>query len=266
MHSLLKTMNEAPLSFESPFAQENTETTLLAERCRQRLRSMHINSFDHEHGGLQSPVKFIDRDSVEYSLVLAAENDQSEANMATKTLDNAMALLDKEWGGIYQYSTQARWDLPHHKKTMATQAASLRLYSLAYAFFKHTRYLAIAQSIRNYIERFLTSNNGAFYCGQSDSIPGMDARLYFSLNNIERNKFGIPEIDERITSRENGWAIEALATCFEYTGDEATYNKARRNPAFANHILFLHQHKENRRRHTDNHSKRHGDSSCRRCG
>ncbi|MEM7027892.1 MAG: hypothetical protein AAF410_06690, partial [Pseudomonadota bacterium] len=122
MHSLLKTMNEAPISSPSLLSEGIADKTVLSERCRQRLRSMHINSFDYDNGGLLSPIKFIDRDSVEYSMTLAAENDQSETNMAMKTLDNAMSLLDKEWGGIYQYSTQARWDLPHYRKTMSTQA------------------------------------------------------------------------------------------------------------------------------------------------
>jgi len=226
MYSLLKTMNKEPVKFSSILLNLNETESQLSESCRQRLRSMHINSFDHKKGGLNSPVKYIDRDSVEYSLTLANDNDQSEANMAKLTLDNAMALIDKEWGGVFQYSTQYRWDLPHHKKTMANQAAMLILYSLAYAQFKQTRYLAVTQMILAYIAGFLTSENGAFYCSQSDHVAGMDPRWYFSLNDSARRQFGIPDIDETISSRENGWAIEALAACFEYTGDESSLTMA----------------------------------------
>lgn len=222
MHSLLKTTVAEPVQFRPAASHEIQQENALDRRCRQRLRSMHINSFDWDQGGLQSPVKFIDRDSVEYALVQAGDNVHSETQMAGLTLDKAMALLDPVWGGVYQYSTQGRWDNPHHLKTMANQAGHLRLYALAYAQLQQDRYLAVAQAIRSYIARFLTRDDGAFYAGQSDTVPGMDPRFYFSLRDSERQRMGIPGVDQRIRTRENGWAIEALATLYEFGGDHCS--------------------------------------------
>ncbi len=219
MHSLLKTTNEEPVQLRAVTGIAKENDNALDRRCRRRLRSMHINSFDWDQGGLQSPVKFIDRDSVEYALVQAGDNDHSETGMARLTLDRALALLDPVWGGVYQYSTGGRWDNPHHQKTMANQAGHLRLYALAHARLQQDRYLAVARAIRSYIARFLTRDDGAFYAGQSDTVPGMDPRFYFSLNDPERRRLGMPEVDKRIRTRENGWAIEALATLYEFGGD-----------------------------------------------
>lgn len=240
MHSLLKTTIEEPVQIHPATGINKKKNNALDRRCRRRLRSMHINSFDWDQGGLQSPVKFIDRDSIEYALAQAGDNDHSEKKMARLTLDKAIALLDPTWGGVYQYSTDSRWDNPHHQKTMANQAGHLRLYALAYAQLRQDRYLAVAQAIRSYIARFLTRNDGAFYAGQSGIVPGIDPRLYFSLNDIERRRLGMPEIDKRIRTRENGWAIEALATLYEFGGDHCSLLMALK--AFRRiHLLCRHE-------------------------
>lgn len=226
MHALLKSSCETPLTIERTLRLAEQANPVLSNECRRRLRYMHMQSFDWEQGGLLSPIKFIDRDSVEYSLLGAMDHDQTEERMARLTLDNAIALVDPVWGGIYQYSTQGKWDIPHYRKTMAAQAGHLRLYSLAHAQTKFDRYLNVTNSIQSYIKEFMTSDSGTFYSGQADSIAGMNPMLYFSLDKSKRQLFGMPEIDKRILTRENGWIIEALATHYEYCGDEQSLTLA----------------------------------------
>ncbi|GJM05824.1 MAG: hypothetical protein DHS20C09_18200 [marine bacterium B5-7] len=220
MHALLKSTCEIPVPKERSLRFAEQINPVLSNEVRRRLRYMHIQSFDQEQGGLLSPIKFIDRDSTEYSLAVANDQDKNEERMARITLDNASALLDPVWGGVYQYSTQGKWDVPHYRKTMAAQAGHLRLYSLAYAQMKLNRYKEVCDSIQTYIKDFMTSGFGAFYTGQSDCIAGINPMLFFSLSNTNRKKIGIPEIDKRIHTRENGWIIEALATHYEYCGNQ----------------------------------------------
>ena len=226
MHALLKSSCEAPVSLERKLKLIEQVNPVLSNECRRRLRYMHMRSFDRERGGLLSPIKFIDRDSVEYSLVAAANHDQNEERMARLTLDSALALVDPEWGGVYQYSTQGKWDVPHYRKTIAAQAGHLRLYSLAYAHMHFDRYLDVTNSIQSYIRKFMTSETGAFYSGQSDRISGISPLLFFSLNKQQRQMIGVPEIDKRILARENGWIIEALATHYEFCGSQKSLNMA----------------------------------------
>jgi uncharacterized protein len=226
MHALLKSTCEIPVPIERTLRLTEQVNPVLSNEVRRRLRYMHMQSFDHEQGGLLSPIKFIDRDSTEYALVLAADQDKNEKRMARLTLDNATALVDPAWGGVYQYSTQGKWDVPHYRKIMAAQAGHLRLYSLAYAQMNYSRFQDVANSIQSYIKNFMTSEYGAFYSGQSDSIAGLNPMLYFSLDKSKRQLFGIPEIDKRILTRENGWIIEALATHYEYCGNQQSLNMA----------------------------------------
>ena len=219
MHTLLKTTCETPLTKENILKLTEKINPILSDECRRRLRYMHMQSFDWKHGGLLSPIKFIDRDSVEYSLVIAADGDKNEKRMAKLTLDNAIALIDPIWGGVYQYSTLSKWDVPHYRKTMAAQAGHLKLYSLAYGYLQSANYLNATKLIQNYIKNFMTSNKGAFYAGQSGNVKGMDPKKYFSYATKEREEIGFPEIDKRILTRENGWIIEALATHAEYCND-----------------------------------------------
>ncbi|MEE8321268.1 MAG: hypothetical protein V3R68_05445 [Gammaproteobacteria bacterium] len=188
---------------------------------------MHICSFDWVNGGLKTPVKFLDRDSTEYSLTQAADYNRSEERMARMTLEKTFALLDPVWGGAYQYSTQGQWNIPHFRKTMASQSGHLRLYALAYSLWKQDRYIASGLLIKDYLKRFLTSPKGAFYTGQNDCIDGMESTRFFSLDDQQRIKAGMPDIDKRILTRENGWAIEALATFYEFTGNKDALSRAR---------------------------------------
>ena len=59
---------------------------------------------------------------------------------------------------------------------------------------------------------------------------------YFSLNDQQRKKHGIPEVDKNIYSRENGWAIEALACLHEHCADEKALTMALN----AAHYIILH--------------------------
>ena len=231
MHALLKTTVEEPIL---PIYLDNDQKTIpvsdpeISSDLKRKLLYKHIQSFDWEHGGLISPIKFLDRDSVEYSLLQAANHDQTESRMARLSLSRSFSLLDPVWGGVYQYSTQGDWDHPHYEKTMANQTGYLRIYAMAYSLWREQRFLLAANCIYKYIKHFLTSPDGAFYSAQSDKIDGYDTSAYFSSNNKQRMNVGIPEVCKQIFSRENGWAIEALATLYEYTGDKSALQRAVR--------------------------------------
>jgi uncharacterized protein len=142
--------------------------------------------------------------------------------MARETLDAQRKLIDPVWGGVYQYSTDGDWDHPRFEKIMQMQAENLRIYAQAYTVWKDPAYLQAARQIRDYLRNFLTSPDGAFYTSQdADLVPGEHSGEYFALNDNERRRRGIPRVDQQIYARENGWAINALATLYAVTGDTA---------------------------------------------
>src|SRR5215469_12481526 len=194
---------------------------LLSDALRQRLNKDYRAGYDDKYGSWGTDQKFLDWDSVEYSMVLARLNKDAQAeHMARQTLTEQLHLLDPAWGGVYQYSTDGDWNHPHFEKIMQMQAENLRAYSLGYAQFHDEAYLHAAEEIRRYLKTFLTSPQGAFYTSQdADLVEGHHSGEYFALDDAARRKQGVPHVDKHMYARENGWAINALVAFYDATDD-----------------------------------------------
>jgi len=112
---------------------------------------------------------------------------------------------------------------------MNFQAGNLRIYSLAYEEWHDPEYLKAAQDVQRFLTTFLASPEGAFYTSMdADLIEGKHSAAYFKLDDTGRRKLGIPRIDKHVYSRENGWAIEALAVLYAASGDRQYLDQAVR--------------------------------------
>jgi hypothetical protein len=203
---------------------------ILAAPTRAKLVANYFAGYDPKFGSWGTDQKFLDWDSVEYSIVLARRDGNKQAErMARQTLDEQLHLLDPAWGGVYQYSTDGDWNSPHFEKIMQMQAENLRIYSLAYAQFQDPKYLYAALEIRRYLKTFLTSPTGAFYTSQdADVVEGHHSADYFALDDAKRRAQGVPRVDQHIYARENGWAINGLVALYAATGDTSVLDDALR--------------------------------------
>jgi uncharacterized protein YyaL (SSP411 family) len=174
--------------------------------------------------------KYLDANSIEYAMRLAAHGNAEAAKRAADTLHNATALLDPAWGGMYQYSVGGHWSEPHFEKLISIQADALREYSLAYAQTQNREDLSAMQSVRRYVMTFLRSpSTSAFYVSQdADLHDGQENASYFKLSDRDRRANGIPHIDTHVYARENGWMIGALCVEYAATGDASALAQARR--------------------------------------
>ena len=196
----------------------------LPEDLRAMLETAHRQAYDMRLGSLKLAQKYLDRDSVEYALTLAAGGDKTEARRARQTLDAARALIDPVWGGMYQYSTHGDWLHPHFEKIMRTQAGALRLYAQSYALTRNVRDLQSANAIRDYLLHFLRdADTGAFHGTQdADVVQGEKAHDYFKRGDQARRRIGMPRIDPHLYAQENGLAIDALVSLYQATRDADT--------------------------------------------
>jgi len=194
---------------------------------RAVLFSRHRKTYDVRDGGLATPQKYLDRDSVEYALVQAFDGDHDEAVMARTTLDAARALFDPVWGGVYQYSTYGDWEHPHFEKLATVQGQYLRIYAMAAAASGKPADAKAVGEIKRYIDAFLKSPDGAFYVSQdADLKPGEHSKEYFDLDDAKRRALGVPRVDKHIYTLQNGQIIEALATSGELLGDKSSVDEA----------------------------------------
>jgi uncharacterized protein YyaL (SSP411 family) len=205
------------------------DSPLLSAALREDLEKRFIAQYDTAHGSWGFDQKYLDWSSVEYAMAKARTGDAQAEHMARQTLDAQHALLDPVWGGVYQYSVGGDWKEPHFEKIMAFQAENLRIYALAYAQFHEQQYLDNALAIERFLRTFLTSPDGAFYTSQdADLIEGQHSAAYFKLDDAGRRKLGVPRVDKHVYARENGWAINALATLYGVTGDRRYLDEATR--------------------------------------
>jgi uncharacterized protein YyaL (SSP411 family) len=232
MASMLQAVIDDPSPGPSVQAEKKIDfptNPLLAADLRKTLDQDYFAGYDAKLGSWGTDQKFLDWDSVEYAMELAAHGDARAEHMARQTLDAQLQLIDPVWGGVYQYSTDGVWTKPHFEKIMAMQAENLRIYADAYSQFKDPKYLQAAESIRNFLKNFLSGPEGAFYTSQdADVVEGKHSGEYFALNDQQRRAQGLPRVDKHIYSRENGWAITAFATLYGVTGEQDALDRATR--------------------------------------
>lgn len=232
MASMLQAIIDDPSPGPSIIAEpplEQAGDAGLKPEQRDKLRKILRDAYDSKNRGWGVVQKFLDWDIVEFCLSEAMRGDQELERMARETLDAQRQLIDPVWGGVYQYSTDGDWKHPHFEKIMQMQAENLRSYAQAYALWKDPPHLEAAKKIRDYLRNFLTSPGGAFYTSQdADLVQGEHSADYFALSDADRRKRGVPRIDQHIYARENGWAINALATFYGVTGDESALSDAMR--------------------------------------
>jgi uncharacterized protein len=194
-----------------------------------RLRERLIDSYDSKNKGWGTVQKFLNWDTIEYCIVSSMEGDTNFARMARETLGAQLDLIDPIWGGVCQYSTDGDWQHPHFEKIMQMQSENIRAYAEAYAVWGEPVYLNTSKKIYGYLKNFLMSPDGTFYASQdADLIPGEHSADYFKLGDSERRKLGIPRVDQHVYSRENGWAINALAVLTAASGDHQALEDAIR--------------------------------------
>lgn len=212
-------LDETKIKFAgSPFLQDTV---------KEKLIQNHKDAYDPEVGGLYIFQKYIDRDSLEYSLIQSQNGNDEEKEMAKKTLDGSLMLIDPVWGGVYQYSTMGDWNYPHFEKLGFLQGEYMRTYSLAYSVFKDPLYLMAATDIHRYIKTFLTGPDGSFYTSQdADLVQGEHSSEYFVLNDTERRSKGIPNVDKHIYSSQNGLIINGLTSLYKETLNKDYLNDA----------------------------------------
>ena len=206
-----------------------SDQAFLSDKDIDRLRQRLIDAYDSKNKGWGTVQKFLNWDTIEYCLVASMQGDTSLARMGQETLAAQLNLIDPIWGGVCQYSTDGDWQHPHFEKIMQMQAENIRTYAEAYAVWGDPIYLNTSKKIYDYLRSFLMSPEGAFYASQdADLVPGEHSADYFKLGDSERRTLGIPRVDQHVYSRENGWAINALAVLSAVSGDRQPLEDAIR--------------------------------------
>ena len=138
-------------------------------------------SFDPINGGWGRAPKFPQPMTIEYLLRrYLATGDARPLAIARRSLD-AMAdggIRDQLGGGFHRYSTDAQWLVPHFEQMLYDNAQLARVYLHAWALTRDERYSAVARGTLSYMQRELTTVDGAFAASQDADTNGTEGLTF----------------------------------------------------------------------------------------
>jgi len=131
-------------------------------------------NMDFDLGGRKGAPKFPMPNNYEFLLRYAIQANNSEILNYVNTSLTSMAyggINDQIGGGFSRYSVDKKWHVPHFEKMLYDNGQLVSLYSEAYQATKNELYKNTVYQTLEFIERELTTSEGAFYSSlDADSI------------------------------------------------------------------------------------------------
>ncbi len=162
----------------------------LSPQLGQNAVTQILSRFDAEHGGFGRAPKFPPHGNLQFLIQqYRATGQEPLLRPITATLDAMWlgGLHDHIGGGFHRYATDAKWLLPHFEKMLYDNAQLIRAYADGYQLTKNERYRVAVSDIIRWVEREMTSPEGAFYSALDAGEVGKEGEAYIwtrdQLNN-----------------------------------------------------------------------------------
>ncbi|MCK4857652.1 MAG: thioredoxin domain-containing protein [candidate division Zixibacteria bacterium] len=196
----------------------------LSNEVLTEVQKLLTDQFDSTYGGFGTQPKFPLPEVVRFMLgAVRPDGVPLYAEMLTSTLAAQLGLIDTVWGGCYRYARFADWSSPSHEKLLADNAQLLNSYLDAYLATGEENYKSAAEQIIRYMDHFLKTNRGWGFCNsQHADLPAPDGYIegedYYSHNDEQRRRYGIPPVDSSIYTEANCYAVRAYLKAAQVLG------------------------------------------------
>ncbi|MGI6169766.1 MAG: thioredoxin domain-containing protein [Christensenellales bacterium] len=178
---LHSTSNKISAALKEAAAAKGQQTQQPNQAIFARAAQDFSRNFSEPWGGFGHAPKFPTPHHLFFLLRHAYFNQDHPAKTMVQTTLNHMAsggIYDQIGGGFCRYSTDERWLAPHFEKMLYDNALLSIAYLEAYQFTDNPAYKRITQQTLAYVQRSLTSPQGAFYCAQDADSEGQEGAFY----------------------------------------------------------------------------------------
>ena len=213
INDLWKNRNELLVTSSEDITQKlNESNQQLSEPIDDLIFSKAFNdlskSFDKVNGGFSLAPKFPMPGNLYLLMRYFSSNNSNDAlKMVNLTLEKMRygGIYDHLGYGFHRYSTDDLWLVPHFEKMLYDQAQLIELYLEAFQITKNQLFKKTAQEIIEYVQRDMTSLEGAFFSAEDADSDGVEGKFY--LWTLEQIKEVLAEPELFVDSfniKENG--------------------------------------------------------------
>ena len=138
-------------------------------------------TYDPQKGGFEPAPKFPTPHRLLFLLRCYHRTGEPKALEMVENTLTAMRLggiWDHVGFGFHRYSTDKNWLLPHFEKMLYDQALMAIAYLESYQITKNPLYARTAEEIFTYVQRDMTSSEGAFFSAEDADSEGEEGKFY----------------------------------------------------------------------------------------